>query len=205
LLDYLIAENKPDAPLFYAPGWTVAANQTPSAPATPSSSTPSNPVAVGYSFDGKIVYASGGQYYTNVNGAWVAYTSAISATPPPGMVVPGQTPGITPLPLPIQPPTSGTVPGTTVIPTATQPQVDVSALVSTLMQQGANQQQAFAAAMQSLQAQGVTPTPQVQQAVANQVQSAGGGASLANLPTWALIGIPLALGTAIFFGRPHRK
>lgn len=166
LMDYFIAENKPDAPLFYAPGWTVAA-QTPPPPPPVAAPTPV-PVPV------------------------------ITPTPAP---IAAPVPLPAPAPLPVQPPTTVAPPNAVVTPTPTQPQIDVGALVKSLMDQGASQQQAFLAAMQNLQSQGVPPTPQVQQAVADQVKTAGVG----NLPTWAWVAIPVILGGAIVLGRPGKS
>jgi hypothetical protein len=203
LMDYFISQEKPDAPLFYAPSWTVAANAPAPAPApTPqpvtqapaptiqipvtqqqSQRVPEGVLSVaGTSPAGVTVFRdSNGALWLFQNTGYVPYEGVLRSSGT----------------LPVQPPTSAQLPNASVTPTATQPQVDVGALVSTLMQQGATQQQAFLSAMQNLQSQGVPATPQVQQQVAEQVQSAGSGAGL---PTWALIAIPLALGTAVLVG-----
>lgn len=201
LMDYFVAENKPDAPLFYAPGWTVAANApapTPTPAPTPvptptgaSSSEPGAPyVATGKMQDGLPIYQGPDKsLYT-----WNPNTKQL-------VLIYSPTSTTAPKPLPVQPPRTDLAPAI-VLPTPSQPQVDVSALVSSLMQSGANQQQAFLAAMQNLQAQGVQTTPQVQQAVADQVQASG---SATAIPTWALIGIPLVLGAVILIGRPKTR
>lgn len=211
LMDYFIALEKPDAPLFYAPGWTVAANATAPtpAPAPMPGLTPSGPKVpigetkqVGTSSSGGLTVYSDtvGQLWTFQNGGWVPYTGAYIAQTAPGtpaVVIPTP-PAVT---LPVQPPTTNAPPPAVVTPTATQPQIDVQALIKSMMDQGASQQQAFTAALQSLQNQGVQPTPQVQQAVANQVQSAGmfGGVS-----PWLIgAGVGLTL-LSFYFSRPHK-
>lgn len=65
---------------------------------------------------------------------------------------------------------------------------DMTALLQQMMAQGASQQQAFAQAMSTLQAQGVPPTPQVQQAVAQQVQAVSSGDLLKSPIVWVLGG-----------------
>lgn len=206
LMDYFVAENKPDAPLFYAPGWTVAANTpTTAAPAPVPSSTSADPnapkgslVQIGYSVTGETVFRDDlNRRYVNREGQWLAYTGALQTTPPAQASPPVMSI------LPVAPPVNAVPPNAIVTPTPTQPQIDVSALVSQLMQSGANQQQAFLAAMQNLQAQGVSATPQVQQAVADQVKSASSG--FGGMPTWALIAIPAALGAVFLIARPRRK
>lgn len=44
LMDFFIAQNKPDAPLFYAPDWTVAANTPPPAAAIPAPTPAPTPI-----------------------------------------------------------------------------------------------------------------------------------------------------------------
>lgn len=115
LLDYFVAQNKPDAPLYYALSWSAGA-QTPTPAPTPT-------------------------------------------TP-----VPAMTPTVTPLPAPTSP-----APSSTITPAVAD---NTKAVIDALLAQGASQQQAFAAALQSLAAQGVQPTPQLQQAVADEVKTA---------------------------------
>lgn len=137
------------------------------------------------------------------------------ATSAPGIVVttPGNAssaPKILPLPasgvtpvvtLPIQPASGGALQpaqGFTPVPTsAADP--NLTTYISSLLAQGQSQQDAFTSALNTLSANGVTPTPQVQQQVADAVKSAGSA-----LPSWA---IPAAMagGVALLFMMARKR
>lgn len=139
MIDALIGQVNPSAPLYYAQ--PAAAAPPPPAPVPV---PPPPPVAV---------------------------------APPPSIVTPTPTPTPITLPAPTTTPPpaltttgpSSTVPGTAAIPPTVAD--NTRSVIDALLQQGATQAQAFSAAMQSLAASGVQPTPQIQQAVAEEVKS----------------------------------
>jgi hypothetical protein len=97
----------------------------------------------------------------------------IATLPVPAVIAPPV--ALLPAPAAIAPPVSSIAPGA---PPASSPSSltpaaadNTRAVIDALLAQGASSQQAIAAAMQSLAAQGVQPTPQIQQAVAEEVQS----------------------------------
>jgi hypothetical protein len=128
----------------------------------------------------------------------VATPSAPSA-PAPIVTVP--TPVVS-TPAAVAPPTSSSsTPTTSITPAAAD---NTRAIIDALLQQGASSQQAFAGAMQSLAAQGVQPTPQIQQAVAEEVKSK----SASTLPGWIIpaagaLGLT-ALMAFLLFRRPRK-
>lgn len=106
-----------------------------------------------------------------------AAAPAATAPAPSTAVTPAPPPAVLPAPsTPAPPLTSGAPSSTVPAPTTPQPIPPVVAdntrqMIDALLQQGATQSQAFAAAMQSLAASGVPPTPQIQQAVAEEVKA----------------------------------
>lgn len=114
-----------------------------------------------------------------------------------------QAPIASPIPAPS---TAGTsLPSVSLAPTAANvpsqgsPSPDVSGLISQLLSQGASQQQTFQSALSSLSSQGQTITPEVQNAVAQQVSDASG-----KLPVWVF---PAGIGAIVllFLLKKKRK
>lgn len=94
-----------------------------------------------------------------------------------------------PSPAPVPVPQIGVNPPT--VTSATDP--NLQAYIQALLDQGASQQQAFQAALAAVGNSGTAVTPAVQQAVADQVTTAGVGAGL---PSWLLY---VAGGAAVLF------
>lgn len=190
------------APPAPAPATTSPSTPTPlPAPASSSGGIPAGVTITGpagYAVNAEYMplwFGSDGKTYLEPaagSGKYVPYIGPVSQTPKP---VKGQLP-IQSTPTPPPP-----VPPPTVTPTTTGPQVDVSQLVAQLQQQGATQQDAFLAALEALKAQGVSTTPQVQQQVADQIQSAGAGAGI---PSWAVPAV-VAAGVLFALARPTRS
>jgi hypothetical protein len=186
LLDALISEANPNAPLYYG---IPAAEPTPAAPPTPASASPAaaskippGASAIGTTPDGTPVYrGTDGLPYVVRGGVPYLWQGAIDNQP--GTTAPLPVPTPAPMIQPAQPPP------VLYVPTPTGETVDISSIIGSVLQQGQNQQQAFLTAMQALQAKGVQPTPQLQAAVAKEVQSSAvggdkwliGGAAVAGL------------------------
>jgi hypothetical protein len=134
-----------------------------------------SPIPAGYVYQGKTpgghqLYAAptGGLYVWD-GAVMLPYTAPATVTPPP-------------------PSTSSPPPQ---IPPATADHT--RSVIDALLAQGQSQQQAFAAAMQSLAAAGVQPTPQIQQAVAEEVKTQATGQSI----NWPIV---LGIGSAAGLG-----
>jgi hypothetical protein len=162
---------RPTTPILVQPAPSILPSSPPGVPAGVVLSTnPAFKMANGY----EVYYGSDGKYYQSIPGGFRLYTGKLpgdaTAVNPPAQVVP--------LPAVVNPQQ----------PPPTTGGADTQALIQQLIAQGASSQQAFAAAMQSLAAAGVQPTPQLQQAVANDVANtpqqasvmwlAGGAAAL---------------------------
>lgn len=119
------------------------------------------------------------------------------AAPAPSVSLPAVSPApnpSAPLPLPVLP--GGSAPAASAF---TPSGIDVAAIVKPFLDQGASNQQAFAQALQALQNQGVPPTPAVQAAVADAVQSGAG------IPVWLKIAGGVAGVAAIGYIIKRRK
>lgn len=93
------------------------------------------------------------------------------------------------------------------IPVTASGAPDLSALVQSMLRQGASQAQATSGALDALQSAGIAPTPQLQQAVAQEAATASAAGVGAGLPDWAkYVGIGLG-GLMLMFAlaRPQKR
>lgn len=149
---------------------------------------------LGFAPNGSPVWnASDGKMYLRTSTGFYPYSGPVAATPPnaPTTAVP-----TTALPQPgLQQPQP--------IPPATAD--NTRALIDALLAQGSSTQQAFQAALQSLSSQGVQPTPQIQQAVAEEVKTQAAEKAGFSWPIVAGVGVGVTLLAFVALSRRRRS